>query len=396
MEDWKELERQYFFPLFRRLPVVLVRGEGCYVYDHQGRRYLDLVAGIASVSLGHCHPVVVQALEEQGRTLMHVSNLFYTVPQLELARLLCQAAGMQRAFFCNSGAEAVEAAIKLARRWGRDHRQGAYEIIVAEGAFHGRTLATVTASGVERYRAPFEPLPPGFVRVPYGDADAVRRATTERTAAVLLEPVQGENGVIVPPPDYLRQVREWCRQAGILFMLDEVQTGLGRCGTLFAHQLYDAPPDVMALAKGLGGGFPIGALLAREEAAAFVPGDHGSTFGGNPLACHVAYRVTSFMLAEDLPGRAGALGRFLEAQLRALADRHPMVREVRGAGLLWAVELSHDVAEQAVLLALEEGVLVNNVRPNALRLMPPLTIGEEELGQAVDVLDKVIGRIESR
>jgi predicted acetylornithine/succinylornithine family transaminase len=394
MNDWAELERRHYMNVAKRLPVVLVRGEGPYVYDEEGRRYLDMVAGIAVVSLGHCHPAIVQALAEQAGRLMHVSNLFYTVPQLQLAELLCQLSGLDRVFFCNSGAEAVEGCIKLARKWGKERRDGAYEIIVAENAFHGRTLATVTASGAERYRAPFEPLPPGFVRVPFGDIEAIRQATSQRTAAVLLEPIQGEGGVYVPPEDYLRQVRAWCDEAGILFMLDEVQTGLGRCGAMFAFQLYDAPPDVMALAKGLGGGFPIGAFLAREECSVFVPGDHGSTFGGNPLACAVAHRVLRFMVEEDIPGQVEAKGRYLEERLRGLADRHPIVREVRGRGLLWALELSRDAAEEAVHLALRAGLLVNNVRPNAIRLMPPLTIEREQLEEAVALLDDVLSHLD--
>jgi len=393
MSRWLELERRHYLQVAKRLPVVLVRGEGCYVYDEEGRRYLDLVAGIACVSLGHGHPALVEAIKAQAQELMHVSNLFYTVPQLELAQLLCQATGLDRVFFCNSGAEAVEGCIKLARKWGRQHREGAYEIIVAEGAFHGRTLATLAAGGGP-YAEPFAPLPPGFVRVPYGDVEAIRRATGPRTAAVLLEPVQGEGGVIVPPDDYLPQVRAWCQEAGILFMLDEVQTGMGRCGALFAHQLCDAPPDVMAVAKGLAGGFPIGAFLAREECAVLGPGDHGSTFGGNPLACRAALAVLRTMLAEDIPAQVAEKGHFLGGLLRDMARRHPLVREVRGKGLLWAVELAREAAQEVVLAALREGVLLNAVRPNAVRIMPPLVISQEELAQGVEVLERCISRLE--
>jgi predicted acetylornithine/succinylornithine family transaminase len=388
-----EQERRYFFPVAKRLPVVLVRGEGCYVYDVEGRSYLDLVAGIACVSLGHGHPALVEAIKEQCQTLMHVSNLFYTVPQVEVAQLLCQATGLSRIFFCNSGAEAVEGCIKLARKWGKERRDGAYEIIVAQGAFHGRTLATLAAGGGP-YADPFAPLPEGFVRVPFGDVEAIKRATGRRTAAVLLEPIQGENGVIVPPDDYLPAVRAWCQEAGILFMLDEVQTGMGRCGALFAHQLYNAPPDVMAVAKGLGGGFPIGAFMAREECAVLGPGDHGSTFGGNPLACRAALAVLRTMLEEDIPSQVAQKGQYLRGLLTELAQRHPLVREVRGKGLLWAVELSQDVAQELVLAALREGVLLNAVRPHVVRIAPPLVISHHQLAQGVEVLERCISRLE--
>ncbi|MEE8369392.1 MAG: aminotransferase class III-fold pyridoxal phosphate-dependent enzyme, partial [Dehalococcoidia bacterium] len=274
-ENWVDLERRYFLPTGKRQPVTLVRGEGSRVWDDEGREYLDFVAGIAVVSLGHSHPVVVKAVTEQAGELMHVSNLYYTIPQLRLAQLLCENSGLDRAFFCNSGAEAVEGCIKLARKWGKEKRDGAAEIIVAEGAFHGRTLATVTAGGTERYRAPFTPLPGGFVRVPFNDAEAIRQAVTKSTAAVLLEPIQGEGGVNVPDDGYLRQVRAICDEAGILLMLDEVQTGIGRTGKLFAHQLYGVEPDVMALAKGLVGGFPIGAFLVKEHCSVLGPGEHG-------------------------------------------------------------------------------------------------------------------------
>ncbi len=393
--EWLELETRYYFQTQKRLPVLLVRGQGTHVYDDQGRRYLDFVAGIASVSLGHCHPVVVDALQAQARTLMHVSNYYYTLPQLQLAQLLCQASGLDRVFFCNSGAEAVEGAIKLARKWGKEKREGAFEIIVAENAFHGRTLGALAATGTEKYRAPFTPLPEGFVRVPFNDVQAVQEATTAKTVAVLLEPIQGEGGVNVPDDDYLRRVRAWCDQAGLLFILDEVQTGVGRVGKLFACQLYGVLPDVMAVGKGLGGGLPLSAFLAQEHCAVFAPGEHGTTFGGNPLATNVGYHTLRYMVDNDLPSQAAKKGEYLERRLRSLADRHPLVTEVRGRGLLWAIELRGEAAEEAVRLCLEEGLLVNPVKPTALRLMPPLTVTEEELEQAVEIIDEVLGKLEA-
>ncbi|MBI1886098.1 MAG: aspartate aminotransferase family protein [Chloroflexi bacterium] len=395
MTSWPELESQYFFATTKRLPVTLVRGEGTRVYDEKGREYLDFVAGIAAVSLGHCHPEVVRAVQEQAGTLMHVSNFYYSIPQVRLAQLLCENTCLDKVFFCNSGAEAVEGCIKLARKWGKEKRNGAYEIIVAENAFHGRTLATVAAAGAEKYRAPFTPLPEGFVRVPFNDIDAIREATSRRTAAVLLEPVQGEGGVNFPADGYLQAVRAWCDQAGILLMFDEVQSGMGRCGRLFAYQLFGVEPDVMAVAKGLGGGFPIGAFLAKDHCAVFAVGEHGTTFGGNPLACHVGFTVLKYMLDHDIPGQAAQRGRHLERRLRSLADRHPLVTEVRGAGLLWALELARESAEEGVALAIQEGLLINNVKPSALRLMPPLTVTEEEVDQAVEVLDRVLSRLEA-
>ena len=394
-ENWAELESRYFFPVGKRLPVTLVRGEGSRVWDEDGREYLDCVAGIAAVSLGHSHPEVVKAVQEQAASLMHVSNYYYTVPQVKLAQLLCEHTAMDKVFFCNSGAEAVEGCIKLARKWGKEKRDGAFEIIVAENAFHGRTLAAVTATATERYRAPFTPLVEGFVRVPFNDMEAIKGATSGKTAAVLLEPIQGEGGVNLPDDDFFPQLRAWCDEAGILLMVDEVQSGVGRVGKLFAHQLYGIEVDVMAVAKGLGGGFPIGAFLAKEHCAVLSLGDHGTTFGGNPLATHVAYTVLKHIIENDLPSQVAKKGEHLERRLRSLADRHPMIKEVRGKGLLWAIELDREAAEEAVRLCLEEGLLANNVKPTALRLMPPLTVTEEELDRAVEIVDRVLGRIEA-
>jgi len=393
MTDWAGLERQYSFSLFKRVPLTLVRGEGTRVFDEDGRAYLDFVAGIASVSLGHSHPVLVQAIQAQAAKLMHVSNLYYSVPQILLAQLLCENSCFDRVFFCNSGTEAVEGAIKLARKWGKVARDGAYEIIVAEDAFHGRTFASLSATAGEKYRAPFTPLLEGFRRVPFNDVPAVRAAIEGNTVAVLLEPIQGEAGVVMPDEDYLPAIRALCDETRILLILDEVQTGMGRTGTLFAHQTYGIEPDIMALAKGLGGGFPIGAFLAREGCSVFAASEHASTFGGNPLACQAAYAVLKYMLDNGLPAEVSAKGDYLCRRLHAVADRHALVVEIRGKGLLLAIGLASAVAERAVHLAMEEGLLVNNVRPDSLRLMPPLTVSNEELDEAVDIIERVIVRL---
>jgi len=393
-ENWIELEKQYFLPTSKRAPVTLVRGEGTRVWDENGREYLDFVAGIASVSLGHCHPEVVGAITRQASQLMLPSNNYYSIPQIKLAQLLCESSGMDKLFMCNSGAEAVEGCIKIARKWGKEKRDGAYEIIVAEDAFHGRTMATVSAAGNEKYRAPFAPLLDGFVRVPFNDIEAIKKATTGKTAAVLLEPIQGEGGVNVPDEDYFRQVRAWCDEAGILLMLDEVQTGFSRTGKLFAHQHYGIEPDAMAVAKALGGGFPIGAFLAKDHCAVLGAGEHGTTFGGNALACEVGYTVLKYMLDHDIPAQVAKKGEYLERKLHSLADRHPMITEIRGRGLIWAIEIDRPAAEELARLCLNEGLLVNNVKPTALRFIPPLTVSEEEIDMAVEIVERVLSEME--
>ncbi|HZV49703.1 MAG TPA: acetylornithine transaminase [Candidatus Dormibacteraeota bacterium] len=373
-----EAERTYLMSTFNRLPVTLVEGRGALVRDDAGREYVDLVAGIAVNLLGHAHPAVARAVAEQAGRLIHTSNLYYTEPQVRLARRLVELSFPSRVFFTNSGAESNEAAIKIARKWGKRHRGGAYEIITAEGSFHGRTLATVTATGQPRYAEPFAPLPQGFVHVPYGDLDAIRRATGERTAAVMLEPVMGEIGVVPPPDGYLEGVRAWCDEQNLLFILDEIQTGLGRTGRWFAHQHHGITPDVMTLAKGLGGGVPIGACLAAPRADVLEPGDHGSTFGGNPLACTAALAVLEVVESEGLVGHAAEMGGVLGAVLRDLDG----VGTVRGRGLMQAVVFEEPVAKRFQARCLEEGVIVNAVDERTVRTVPPLVITPAELERA--------------
>ncbi|MBA7624027.1 Acetylornithine aminotransferase [subsurface metagenome] len=393
MTDWQELEHKYLMNTFKRSPLTLVRGEGARVWDDRGKEYLDFVGGWAVNVLGHAHPEIVNAVSEQARTLIQTSNQFYTVPQIRLAELLIENSCFDKVFFCNSGAEADEGAVKLARRYGRLHLDGAYEVITAMGSFHGRTLAMVAASGQPKFQEPYTPLPEGFINVEYDDMDAIKRATVKKTCAIMLEAVQGEGGVNIPDGNYLKEVSSWCDELGILLILDEIQTGMGRTGTLFAYQHYGIEPDIMTLAKGLGGGVPIGALLAKEKASVFGPGDHGSTFGGNPLACAAGYATLKYILEHNVVENCRQVGNYLKAGLEGLKAKFENIIEVRGLGLLVAVELSSDVADSVVKACLDEGLLLNAVKPSALRFMPPLIIGESEVGEAMGILERVLAKV---
>jgi acetylornithine/N-succinyldiaminopimelate aminotransferase len=390
VNDWREKEARYFLRAGRRMDLLAVRGEGTKLWDADGREYLDFFGGPATISLGHSHPVIVDALTDQARQLIHVSNQFYSLPQLQLAELLIEHSCFDRVYFMNSGAEANEGALKLARKWGKEHKDGAYEFICAENAFHGRTLQMITAGGTERYKAPFTPLPEGFVHVPFNDVGAVKRATTDRTVAIFMEPVQGEGGIHVPSPDYFKHLRAWCDERGILLIFDEVQTGCGRLGTLFGYQYFGVEPDIMTLGKGIGGGVPLSAFLAKEHCAVFTPGDHGSTYGGEPLTTRVGYEVMRYIIDNDIPAQVAKKGAIVERRLHSLLDRYRNVSSVRGAGLMWAVEFTSDIGERITNEALANGLIVNNVRPNAVRIVPPLTVTEEELEQGLAILEHVI------
>ncbi len=385
MSTTPELAERYLMQTGRRLPVTFVRGKGCLVYDESGREYLDLVAGIAVNLLGHAHPEVAAAVTRQAQTLIHTSNLYFTRPQVELARRLVELSFPSRVFLCNSGAEANESAIKLARKWGARNRDGAFQIITTTGSFHGRTLATVTAGGQPKYSDPFKPLPAGFVHVPYNDLQVIKEATGKDTVAVMLEPVMGEIGVIPAAPGYLEGVRRWCDQKDLLLILDEVQTGLGRTGRWFAHQHHGITPDVMTLAKGLGGGVPIGACLAAPKADVFEPGDHGSTFGGNPLACAAALAVLEVIERDGLVGHAAEMGEMLHSSLQGLG-----AKEVRGRGLMQAIEFDDARAKPLQQACLDSGLVVNAVDDHTVRLVPPLIITAAEIDRAQAVLREAV------
>jgi acetylornithine/N-succinyldiaminopimelate aminotransferase len=393
--DWQELEKKLFLQTIKRAPVTLVRGKGARVWDDLGREYLDFYSGWATTSLGHCHPVLVKALEKQARTLIHVSNQFYTVPQLELAQLLIEHSCLNRVFFCNSGAEADEGAVKLARRYGKLRLNGAYEVITAFNSFHGRTLAMTAATGQTRFQEPYTPLPVGFINVEYNNIEAIKQATGEKTCAMLLEPIQGEGGVNVPADDYLQKVQNWCREKHILFILDEVQTGASRTGTLFAYQQFGVEPDIMTLAKGIGSGVPIGAILAKEEYSLFSPGEHGSTFGGNPLACAAAHAVVKYMIDHNLPEQVKRVGNYLVTKLEGLRPEFDFITEVRGRGLLIALEFNQEIAEKLVLACIGKRLLVNKLKPNAVRFMPPLIITEKEVDEAVGIIREVLSEVQN-
>ncbi|MCH7698622.1 MAG: aspartate aminotransferase family protein [Chloroflexi bacterium] len=391
--DWRDLESRVFMQTGKRQPPVLVRGEGSRVWDEDGKAYVDFFAGVAVTSLGHSDPGLAAVLADQAATLIQVSNVFYTVPQLQLAELLVNNSCLDRVYFSNSGAEANEAAIKLARKWGGLKKNGAFEIITALDSFHGRTLTTITASGTDAYKDPFAPLPPGFVHVPYNDVDALRSAITDDTCAVLLEPIQGEGGVNVPDDGYLPAVRRLCDERNVLLILDEVQTGIGRCGALFAYELAGIEPDIMTLAKGIASGVPLGAVLSKEHCSVFEPGDHGSTYGGNPLACRAGYEVVSRIIDECIPEKVAEDAQHVEQRLHSMEDRFEIVSGHRGKGLLWAVALSRVEAPAVVAKCLGKGLIVNNVRPDAVRLCPALNISRENLDEGLDILEGVLAEV---
>jgi len=384
------LNERYQFPVYMRAPMALVRGQGCRVWDADGKEYLDFFASTVVTALGHAHPGVTRAIVEQAGKILQVSNLHHSEPQAMLAELLCTHSFADRVFLCNSGAEANEAAIKLARKYGAEHGDGRFEILSALGSFHGRTIATITATGQEKVRHGFQPLPEGFRYCPYNDVEALEAALTPRTIAVMLEPLQGEGGIVVPQADYLRRVREVCDRRGLLLIFDEVQTGMGRLGSLFGYEQSGIAPDIMTLAKGLGSGVPIGAMLATERlAASFSAGAHGSTFGGNALTCAVGVAVMRALLDDGVLDNCRAQGEYLRQQLRTLQGTCARIRDVRGVGLLVGAELDAPGAPvvEACRLA---GLLINCTAEKVLRFAPPLIVTRAEIDEAVAILARVL------
>ena len=392
-EELREAAAKYLMQTYARQPISIVRGRGSKVYDLEGREYLDFVGGIAVNVLGHGHPDLVQAIQRQAAQLIHTSNLYYTEPQVQLAKTLVEHSFADRVFFCNSGAEANEAAIKLARRYAHT-KYGAdrFEIITMKNSFHGRTLATITATGQDKVQKGFEPLMPGFGYAFFNDFATIEALANERTAGIMLEPVQGEGGVYVADRDYLKRLREFCTKRDILLIFDEVQTGMGRTGTLFAYQQLGVTPDIMTLAKGLAGGVPIGACLAKESvASAFEPGAHASTFGGNPLACAAALAVCRVLLDGSVLDQAKRMGDYLAKGLADCKDRYRAVRDVRGIGLLQGMELTID-AKTIVADCLARGVLINAAGERVLRFVPPLIITQREIDKLLETLAAIFIR----
>jgi acetylornithine/N-succinyldiaminopimelate aminotransferase len=384
----------YLANTYARFPIVLVRGQGTRLWDSEGKEYLDCVGGIAVDALGHCHPKMVAAITAQAETLIHVSNLYHIEPQIRLGKLLCEQTFADRVFFCNSGAEANEAAIKLARKYAKDRwSSDRTEIVAMQHAFHGRTLATLTATGNPKYLAGFEPAMPGFKHVPYNDLQAVERALDSRSCAVLVEPVQGEGGVNIPGADYLPGLRALCDAAGVLLILDEVQSGMGRTGKLFAYQHSAVAPDILTTAKALGGGIPMGAMLATESvAASFTPGTHGSTFGGTPFASAVALAVLTTMLEEELPAHAARVGRYFLERLEGLKGTHATVKAARGLGLILGLEVGVP-AREVVNKCMARGLLVLTAGDQVVRFVPPLIFTEADVDRAVGIVEQSLGEV---
>jgi len=387
--EYKKLESKYYMQVVKRMPPVLIKGSGTYVYDNENKSYLDFTAGWAVLNLGHSHSHVTNAIREQASKILQMSNLFYTVPQLSLAKIIVENSDIDRMFFCNSGAEANEGACKLARKWGKKNLNGAYEIITALDSFHGRTQAMMAATGQPHYQDNWRPLMPGFINVKYNDLEAIKKVYKKNTTcAVLLEPVQGEGGVNVPNNDFLKSVMDFCREKNILFMIDEVQTGMGRLGTFFGYQRFkDVEPDVITMGKALGAGTPLGAFASKEFCSVLEPGDHGSTFGGNALTTAAGGAAAEFIVKNDIPSMALDSGNYLKNKLETLKEKYPFISEIRGMGLLIGLEMTKDKSAEIIQKCLSKGLLLNAVRPNMIRFMPPLNVLKTEIDDAIDILD---------
>lgn len=375
---------------YKRFPVVITKGKGCSLWDIEGKKYIDFVSGIAVCNLGHAHPKISEALSKQADLLLHVSNLYYTEPQTELASLLTENSFADRVFFCNSGAEANEAAIKLARKYFKDRGESnRYRIVTMEKSFHGRTMATLSATGQDKIRKGFEPILEGFDYIPFNDIDALRKSIGPSTCAVLLEPIQGEGGVRCPDPDYLKAVRHLCDQTDVLLIFDEIQTGMGRTGKLFAYEHFGIEPDIMTLAKALANGLPIGAMLACEEVAeAFGPGAHASTFGGTPIITAASVQVVKVLLEENIIHHCAKMGAYLKERLLGLKSNHELIVDVRGMGLLLGMKLKIE-GDNVVNSCMEKGFLINCIQGNILRFIPPLIVEKEEIDALIECLDEI-------
>lgn len=391
---WIQRAEQHIAKTYGRYPLVVQRGAGCRLWDVEGKGYLDFLAGVAVNNLGHCHPRVVKALQEQAAQLLHVSNYFHIPQQIELAEILCRHSFGDRVFFCNSGAEANEAAMKLVRKYSREtHGENRFEVITALASFHGRTIGTIAATGQDKVRVGFEPVVPGFKYVAFGDIEALRAAISPNTCAVMLEPVQGEGGVNVPPPGYLKAVRALCDEKELLLVFDEVQVGCGRTGTLFAYEQEEVEPDIMTLAKALAGGPPIGAMIYREKFVDTLgPGTHGSTFGGNPLMTAAGVAAMTTLLEDGVLENCRAMGDYLRQRLEQFQQRYAWIVEVRGRGLIYGVELSIEGGD-IVKKCLERGLLLNCTMGKVLRFLPPLIVTREEIDEALAILESVLQEI---
>ncbi len=382
-QNWKDMESKYYMHAANRYPMVIERGEGTKLWDVNGNEYLDFTSGWAVNNIGHSNSVVADAIEKQSKTLLQTSNVFYTIPQLRLAEILIENSVLDKIFICNSGAEANEGAIKLARKWGRQNKNGANKILTAFDSFHGRTISTLAATGQPKYHETFMPVTEGFDYFELNNIDSLKSKIDDNTVGIMIEVVQGEGGVNICSQEFVQNVRKICDDKNIIMIIDEVQTGIGRLGSFYGYEKFGVEPDVITLAKGLGAGVPIGAILAKTEYSVFVPGDHGSTFGGNALTSAAAYASSKFILENDIPNNVNQLGSYFLSKLNELTSKFEIISEIRGMGLLIAIEFSSDIAADLISECNRNGLLVNAVRPNAIRFMPPLTVSEEEISEAM-------------